>query len=119
MGKVKECKAASECEKDLGEAQHDHISGLEPSIHSAALTYGVPYGTLRDCLQGTKPHTEAHNHEQILSVEEGKAIVRFCGTLDDLGHPLHGSLVKAFAMPLLPSARWRQLGKHWLTRFLN
>jgi hypothetical protein len=52
-------------------------------------------------------------------VEEEKAIVRFCETLDDLGHPLRGSLVKAFAMALLPSSRRRQLGKHWLSRFLN
>ncbi len=119
MGKVKARKAASEREKDLKEAQHDYITGLEPSIRSAATTYGVPYGTLRDRLQGAKPRTEAHNQEQILSVEEEKAIVRFCVTLDDLGHPLRGSLLKAFAISLLPPVRQRQLGKHWITRFLN
>jgi hypothetical protein len=119
MGKVKERKAASEREKDLKEAQHAYLTGLEPSIRSAATTYGVPYGTLRGRLQGAQPRTEAHHNEQVLSVEEEKAIVRFCETLDDLGHPLRGSLVKAFAMALLPNARRRQLGKHWLTRFLN
>ena len=69
------------------------------------MTYGVPYGTLRGRLQGAKPHNDAHSHEQILSVEEEKAIVRFCVILDDWGHPLRGSLVKAFAMSLLPHGR--------------
>ena len=79
----------------------------------------MPYGTLRDRLQGAAPRTDAHSQEQILSVEEGKAVVRLCVTLDNWGHPLRGTLVKAFAMSLLPQARQRQLGNHWLTRFLN
>ena len=83
------------------------------------MTYGVQYGTLRDRLQGVKPRTKAHNQEQVLSVEEKKAIVRFCVAFDDLGHPLRGSLVKAFAMSLLPPARKRQLTEDWLTHFLN
>ena len=85
------------------------------------MTYGVPYayGTLRGRLQGAKPHNDAHSHEQIFSVEEEKAIVRFCVILDDWGHPLRGSLVKAFGMFLLPPVRRRQLGNHWLTHFLN
>ena len=52
-------------------------------------------------------------------MEEEKAIVRLCVTLDDWGHPLRGSLAKAFAISLLPHARQRQLGNHWHTRFLN
>ena len=52
-------------------------------------------------------------------MEEEKAIVRLCVTLDDWGHPLRGPLIKAFAMSLLLCARQRQLGNHWLTRFLN
>ena len=105
MGKVTERKAASERQKDLKKAEHGYIAGLEPSIRSVAMTYGVPYGTLRGRLQGAKPHNDAHSHEQILSVEEGKAIVWLCVILDDWGHPLRGSLVKAFAMSLLPPVR--------------
>ena len=77
------------------------------------------YGTLRDRLQSVNPRTKTHNQEQVVSVEEKKAIVRFFVTLDNLGHPLRGSLVKAFAMSLLPPARQRQLTEYWLTRFLN
>ena len=80
MGKVKERKAASGRKRDLNEVQHDYITGLEPSIRSAVLTYD-PYGTPRDRLQGAKPHTEARNQGQILFMEEEKAIVRFCVTL--------------------------------------
>ena len=119
MGKVVQRKAASERQKDLKKAEHDYIAGLEPSIRSATRTHGVPYGTLRGRLQGAKPRADAHSQEQILSVEEEKAIVRLCVTLDDWGHPLRGSIIKAFAMSLLPRARRRQLGNHWLTRFLN
>ena len=79
----------------------------------------MPYGTLRGRLQGANPRADAHSQEQILSVEEEKGIVRLCVTLDDWGHPLRGPLIKAFAISLLPHARRRQLGNHWLTRFLN
>ena len=115
MGRVTVRKAASERQKDLKKAEQDYIAGLEPSIRSAAGTYGVPYGTLRGRLQGANPRADAHSQEQILSVEEEKAILRLCVTLDDWGHPLRGSLVKDFAMSLLPQARRRQLGNHWLT----
>jgi len=119
MGRVNLRVPARERENNLQNARKDYINGVEPSIRSAASTYGVPYGTLRDRLQGAQSRVEAHQSEQILSVEEEKSIVRFCEALDDLGHPLKGKMVKAFAMALLPPARRRQLGKHWLTRFLN
>ena len=119
MGRVTVHKVASERQKDLREAEQDYIAGLEPSIYSAARTYGVPYRTLRGCLQGANLHANAHSQEQILSVEEEKAIVWLYATLDDWGHPLQGSLVKAFMISLLPHTWWRQLGNHWLTCFLN
>ena len=112
MGKVIQRKAASERQKDLKKAEHDYIAGLKPSIRSAARTYGVPYGTLRGRLQGAKPRADAHSQEQILSVEEKKAILRLGVTLDDWGHPLRGPVIKTFAMSLLPPARRRQLGNH-------
>ena len=104
MGRVTVRKAASERQKDLKKAEQDYIAGLKPSIRSAARTYGVPYGTLRGRLQGAGPRADAHSQEQILSVEEEKAIVQLCVTLDNWGHPLRGFLVKAFAMSLLPCA---------------
>ena len=105
-GQVKERKAASGREKDLQDAKEAYLTQQEPSIRHAALTYHVPYGTLRDRVQGAKPRNKAHQQEQ------EKAIVRFCEALDDLGHPLRSSLVKDFAISLLPPSRRRELGKH-------
>jgi hypothetical protein len=119
MGRVKPRVPARERENNLQNARNDYINGVEPSIRSAASTYGVPYATLRDRLQGVQSRVEAHQSEQILSVEEEESIVRFCEPLDDLGHPLKVKMVKVFAMSLLPPGRRRQLGKHWLIRFLN
>jgi hypothetical protein len=70
MGRVKPRVPACECENNLQNARNNYINGVEPSIRSAASTYGVPYGTLRNRLQGTQPRVEAHQSEQILSVEE-------------------------------------------------
>jgi len=98
MGRVKCRDAATDRENEIHEAKHACRSGLEPSIHSAASTYGIPYGTLRDQPRGAQPRSAAHEKEQLLTVEEGKSIVRFCETLDDLGHLLQVKMVKAFAM---------------------
>jgi len=118
MGRVK-CREATDRENDIREAKHAYRSGLEPSIRAAASTYGVPYGTLCDQVRGAKPRSAAHEKEQLRTLEEEKSIVKFCETLDDLGHPLQGKMVKVFAMSLLPSHRRRQLGKHWMTPILN
>jgi len=106
MGRVK-CRDATDRENDICEAKRAYHSGLEPSIHAAASTYGVPYGPLRDRLRGAQPRSAAHEQEQLLTLEEVKSIVRFCETLDDLGHPLQAKMVKAFAMSLLPPHRRR------------
>jgi hypothetical protein len=105
MGRVKCCYAADR-ENDIPKVKHAYCSGLEPSIHAATSTYGVPYGTLRDPLRGAQPRSAAHEKEQLLSLQEEKSIIRFCETLDDLRHPLQAKMVKVFAMSLLPP-NWR------------
>jgi len=119
MGIVKCRDAATDSENEICKAKHAYCSGLEPCIHAAASTYGLPYGTLWDQLRGAQSRSAAHEKEQLLTPEEEKSIVRFCETLDDLGHPLHGKMVKAFVMSLLPPHQRWQLGKHWMTGFLN
>jgi hypothetical protein len=118
MGRVK-CSDATDQENAMREGKYAYYSGLEPSIRAAASTYGIPYGTLRDRLRKAQPRSAAHEKEQLLTLEEEKSIVRFCETLDNLGHPLQAKMVKAFVMSLLPPHRRRQLGKHWMTCFLN
>jgi len=70
MGTVKPREPACERENNLQTARKDDINGVQSSIRSAASTYGVPYGALCDRLQGAQPRVEAHQSEQILSVEE-------------------------------------------------
>jgi len=103
----------------IHEAKYGYHTGLEPSIRAAASTYDIPYGTLWDQLRGAQPRGAEHDKEQLLTPEEEKSIIRFCETLDDLGHPLQGKMVKECVLSLLPSHRLQQPGKHWMTRFLN
>jgi len=119
MGRVKSRDATTDRGNEICKAKHVYLSGLEPSICTAASTYGISYSTLRDRLRGAQPRSAAHEKEQLLTLEEEKSIVRFCETLDDLGYPLQAKMVKAFAMSLLPPHRRRQLRKHWMTRFLH
>jgi hypothetical protein len=119
MGRVQCRNAVIDRENEIHKAKHAYHTDLEPSIRATALTYGIPYGALQDQLSGAQPKGAAHEKEQLLSPEGEKSIVRFSETLDDLGHLLQGKMVKAFVMSLLPSHRRRQLGKHWMTHFLN
>ena len=119
MERVKCRDAAIGRDNEILESKHGYRTGLEPSICAAASTYSIPYGTLRDRLRRAQQRGTGPEKEQLLTPEEEKSIVRFCETLDDLGQPVQGKMVKTFAMSLLPSHRRRQLGKHWLTCFNN
>jgi hypothetical protein len=74
---------------------------------------------LPDGLKDAQPRGAAHEKQQLLSPEDEKSIVRFCETLDDLGHLLHGKMEKALVMSILPSHRQLQLGNHWMTCIFN
>ena len=102
MGRLKPCLNDSKCEKSIHLNKQDFINGIEPSICSAACTYGIPFSTLRDHLHGQQPHSEAHRGLQLLSVQEEEAIVRFYETLDDWGHPITIKILKQFAQSLFP-----------------
>jgi len=104
MGRVK-CRDATGRENDIRKANHAYHSRLEPSVLTAASTYGAPYGTLRDQLRGAQRRSAAHEKEQLLTLEEEKSIVRFCETLDDLVRPLQAKMVGVIAISLLPPHR--------------
>jgi len=70
MGRAKPRVPAHEHKNNLKNAHIYYTNGVEPSIGSATTTYRVPYGTYHDRLLGTQPRVEAHQSEQILSVEE-------------------------------------------------
>jgi len=111
--------AATHRENEIHKAKRAYHTGLEPSIRATASRYCVLFGTMHDRLRGTQPRSAAHEKEQLLILEQEKSIVRFCESLDALGHRLEAKLVKAFAMSLLPPHQRQQLGMHWMTRFFN
>jgi hypothetical protein len=119
MGRVKPRVSKPDREDDIRQAKRDFLTGVEPSIRSAAATYGLPYSTLRDRLRGAQNTSKAHEPDQLLTAMDEKAIVRFCKRLDDLGHPITMRILKGFASSLLPGEKRREVGKHWITRFLN
>jgi len=119
MGQVKPWKSDSEREKSILLAKKDFLAGIEPSIRSAASTYGLSYSTLHDRQRGIQSTSVAHHHQQLLTEQEEKAIVRFWNTLDDYGHPVNMRILKGFAKSLLAVSKCREVGKHWATRLLN
>jgi len=72
MDRVKCRDVATDRENEIREAKHAYHTALEPSIHSAASSYGISYGSLRDQLRGVQPRSAAHENEQMLTMEEEK-----------------------------------------------
>jgi hypothetical protein len=60
-------KINSDCENDIIYAKKDYWAGIEPSIHSAVSTDGLPDTTLYDHLQGSQIRSEAHWLQQLLT----------------------------------------------------
>ena len=114
------CRVSSpERRKTIHQAIAYFNQRTERSIRAAALTYDLPYPTLRDRLRGAKKASEAHVEQQIISTEQRKALVRFCEALDDLGHPMTLKMLREFALSMLPPWQERKLGVHWTSRFLD
>jgi hypothetical protein len=107
MGKVKPREPAADRENNIWDANQAYLNGEVTSIRSAVSTYGIPCGTLRARLRGAQPSSTAHEMEQLLTPEKEKLIVRYCESLDDLGHPLQGKMFKEVALSLLPPQRCR------------
>ena len=97
MGHVKPFRVSEEHVKFIRQTRF--INGIERSIRSAARTYNMLYPTLRARLHGRQTRTEANRGRKLLSVQEEKAIVCFCETLDDLGHPVTVKILGQFAQP--------------------
>ena len=84
------------------------IMELNPlCIRSAARTYT----TLRGRLCGLPLRTEAHQGLRLLSVREGKAVVRFCETPDHWRRPVAIKILRQFSQSLLPKEHASTAGK--------
>lgn len=67
------------------------------SIHEAAETCNIAYSTLRDRIAGAKSRREAHYHQQALSPEDEKVLMRWIGLLETSGFPPRLSHVREAA----------------------
>ncbi|KAH0603952.1 uncharacterized protein H6S33_006983 [Morchella sextelata] len=113
-------KQLEEREKLIQDALSHYNTSTKPSMRASADTFGIPWTTLRDRLNGAQNRRDAHRSMQLLSEHEETTIVRWCERMDDWGFPLRLSLVKEMAAYLVKKREiGRRLGKHWLARFLQ
>jgi len=135
MGKLKQrrvqvAKEEAEYEKALQSACNRVQRGLFPSVRNAAEAFGVHYSTLRRHLKGGKSRKLAHVHQQLLTLAEERAIVRWIVRLEEFGFPPRVSHVKeAIVLLKHPELGLEEevieryfegrIGKNYLTHFLN
>ena len=113
-------KQQSERESNIQLAMRAFWKSEKPSMREMATKYGIPYSTLRDRLNGAQDRKKSHEHMQLFTEQEEKAVVRWCKSLDDWGFPPKLTLVKQMAGHLMKNrASGQKLGKHWLKQFLN
>lgn len=82
----------------------------------AAESCGVARTTLRDRLAGATNRVAAHSHQQNLTIDNEKVVLRWIERLKRSGFPSHIAHVKEAAKR--PSST-TTMGKNWITRFLN
>jgi len=109
-----------ERERNIQSAINHYKNSDEASIRASAERFGVAYSTLRGRLTGVQDRVGGHRGLQALTKYEEKSIVRWCGRLDEWGHPPTLAIVRAMAQGIVQRPeKERRLGKHWLGRFLG
>lgn len=109
-----------ERERLIQQAITHYKESSKPSLRISAETFGIPWTTLRDRLNGATNRRDAHRSQQLLTEYEETTIVKWCERMDDWGFPLRLGLVKEMAAYLVRKREFaRTLGKHWLERFLS
>ena len=92
--------------------------GKFPSIRKAAEAHGIGYTTLHRRLNGGLSRVLAHAGQQLLSPAKERAIVRWIVKMEEFGFPPRIEHVKE-AVILLKGDWDEEVGKNWITRFLN
>ncbi len=91
------------------------------NIHEAALTYNVPYSTLRHRIAGRVSRVDIRANNFKLTSTEEEALIEWITSMDDRGFPPRISAVQNAARLLLqervgPSA---SIGVNWPSRFIH
>ena len=117
--KLRNKKHNEDKEARIKKAIHAVKVGDFPSLRRTAEAYDIPLTTLRRRLGGGVSCALAHESQQLLTVAEEKAVVRWIYRLEEFGFPPRTQHVKE-AVSLLKESTWTEgVGKNWITRFLN
>jgi hypothetical protein len=114
-------KRLEERENAINQAilHYNDLSNSSKSMRVSAETFGIPYSTLRDRLNGAQTRQAAHRSQQLLTEYEESTIVKWCERMDDWGFPVRlGNLKEMAAYLVGKREKGRTLGKNWLSRFL-
>lgn len=114
----------SEAEERISHALDALHSDKNLSIRAAGRKYGVPSTTLTNRYHGrAKSKSEAHVDQQLLMVEEEKAIETWISRLGDAGILPRLSYLRQLAASIIqqrtPHESEVKIGEHWVARFLD
>jgi len=107
MGRIKSRKVTKNAEKErrIQLAIADIRKGKYSSIRQTVEAHDVAFSTLRRRLNSGMTCSLAHATQQLLTVAEEKAVVRWILCMEGFGFPLRISHVKE-AVVLLKSPQW-------------
>lgn len=108
-------------EEKLQKAITHYENSVLANIRHSAERFGVPYSTLRGRLAGAQNRVAGQLKAQALTDYEENSIVRWCAQLDEWGHPQRLAVVRSMAQASIVQRheKDRQIGHHWLARFLK
>ena len=117
--KMRYRKQKEDKEARIKKAVQAVTAGDFPSLRRTAEAYNIPLTTLRRRLAGGVSRALAHESQQLLTIAEEKAVVRWIYRLEEFGFPPRTQHVKE-AAALLKGPTWTdKVGKNWITNFLH
>jgi hypothetical protein len=118
MGRLSQ-REKDEREERMILAIHHSRKSTEPSIRATAEKYSIAYSTLRDRLGGAQSRKEIHRHQQLLTEQGEKSMVRWILKMDEWCFPPRMAIVKEMAAVLVKNRTSnRNLGKHTVLQYI-
>lgn len=107
-------------EQRFTSALRDLDSGRYKSIRAAAAAYKIDHSTLGRRRRGQRNRVESHTEQQLLSSIQEGMLVRWILEAEQAGHAFnHVQLRDMASIVYRASGGNGQIGKHWVTRFLQ
>lgn len=116
-------KAQASIDKALSGYYDDLGNGLDPSIRQLQRDSGLPYKTLRDCINGgAKPRTEESASRGRLLPEETEVVIDNTLLIARRAFPVNVAGIQKRANEILMARegeRFKPVGKNWADRFMT